>query len=78
MTTIWFGGLIGVDATGVLGHGALGDPLVPTSMLLSSIAGIRISSVSAGFGFNAAVSAAGKVYTWGLVYRLCGRLGHGD
>ena len=40
-------------------------PTAPTPTPLPSIAGIRISSVSAGCGFNAAVSAAGTVYTWG-------------
>ena len=67
-----------LEATGVLGHGALDadDFVVPTPTLLPSMAGIRISSVSAGFGLNAAVSAAGKVYTWGIGGG--GRLSHGD
>ncbi len=55
----------------MLGHAD--DPLVPTPTLLPSIAGIRISSVSAGLGYTVAVSATGKVYTWGNR----GRLGHG-
>ena len=39
--------------------------MMPAPTLLPSMAGIRISSVSvsAGSEFNAAVSAAGKVYT---------------
>ena len=62
---------------GALGHGELDaeDPVVPTPMLLPSMVGIRISSVSAGVGFNAAVSAAGTLYTWGKSGD--GRLGHG-
>ena len=51
-------------------------PTAPTPTPLPSIAGIRISSVSAGCGFNAAISAACTVYTWGEGYK--GRLGHGD
>jgi hypothetical protein len=60
---------------GALGHGELeGEArMVPTPTLLPSMAGIRISSVSAGDWFNAAVSAAGTVYTWGRR-----SLGHGD
>ena len=64
------------EATGLMGHGEMPHPLVPTPTLLPSMAGIRISSVSAGFGFNAAVSAAGKVYTWGAGNGGC--LGHGN
>ena len=62
----------------VLGHGALhGDnPVVPAPTLLPSMAVIRISSVSAGCGFNVAVSGAGKIYTWGVGDGGC--LGHGD
>ena len=70
--------LFGVKATGVLSRGTLDadNPVVPTPTLLPSMAGIRISSVSAGLGFNVAVSAAGKVYTWGT--GIEGSLGHGD
>ena len=50
--------------------------MVPITTPLPSIAGIRISSVSAGTGFNAAASAAGRVYTWGI--GTDGRLGCGD
>ncbi len=70
---------IGVEATGVLGHGALDadDSVVPTPTLLPSMADLRISSVSSGGGFSAVVSAAGKVNTWGVGDG--GRLGgHGD
>jgi hypothetical protein len=61
---------------GMLGHGELEteDRMVPTPTLLPSMTGIRISSVSAGSGFNAAVSAAGTVYSWGNTRSL----GHGD
>jgi alpha-tubulin suppressor-like RCC1 family protein len=64
---------------GVLGNGELDfeeGRVVPIPTLLLSMAGIRISSVSAGYGFIAAVSAAGTVYTWGE--GADGRLGHGD
>ncbi len=66
------------DANGMLGHSELGadDSVVLTNMLLPSMAGIRFSSLSPGLGFNAAVSAAGKVYAWDVENR--GRLGHGD
>ena len=63
---------------GMLGHGALDgeDRVVRTPTLLPSMVGILISSVSAGCDLNAAVSAAGTVYTWGVGG---GRfLGHGD
>jgi hypothetical protein len=65
-------------AAGVLGHGALNDVdfSVSTPMLLPSMVGIRINSVSAGEGFGVAVSAAGNVYTWGEGDN--GQLGHGD
>jgi hypothetical protein len=59
-------GLLGLGAakeeykSGSLGQGKLDgeDRVVQTPTPLSSMAGIRISSVSAGCGFNAAVSAA--------------------
>ncbi len=62
----WVRDVIGVEVTGVLGNVELdaNDPAIPTLTLLPSIAGIRISSVSAGIGFNAAVSAAGKGIPW--------------
>ena len=49
----------------MLGHGALDgeDRVVRTPTLLPSMVGILISSVSAGCDFNAAVLAAGTVYT---------------
>ena len=50
--------------------------MLPTPTLLPSMAGIRISCVSAGYGFVAAVSVAGRVYTWGDGDQ--GQLGHGD
>jgi alpha-tubulin suppressor-like RCC1 family protein len=59
---------------GALGHGCLNVISTPTP--LPSMAGIRISSVSAGNGFNVGVSASRKVYTWGSGY--LGQLGHGD
>ncbi len=50
--------------------------MIPTPTLLPSMVGINISHVSAGWGFSAAVLAAGTVYTWGKgVY---GSLGHGN
>ena len=60
-----------------LGHSEVefGDDL-PVPTLLRSTAHIRFSRVSAAEGSNTALSAAGKVFTWG-----CGRgwlLGHGD
>jgi alpha-tubulin suppressor-like RCC1 family protein len=63
---------------GVLGHGDLNDDdfVLKTPSLLPSMADIRITCVSAGEGFNAAVSAAGDVYTWGVGEK--GQLGHGD
>jgi len=66
------------EATGLLGHGELdaNDPVVTTPTLLPSMARIRVSGISAGIGFNAAVSAAGTVYTWGVGNH--GRLGHGN
>ena len=65
-------------AAGVLGHGDInGDNfIVKTPTCLPSTTGIRISCVSAGLGFSAAVSAAGNVYTWGEGDE--GQLGHGD
>ena len=72
----WLQDVVEVTATGLHGHGALDadDLLVPSPTLLPTIADIRISSVSSGCWFNVAVSAAGKVYTWGSG----GCLGHGD
>ena len=63
---------------GMLGHDLLDgeDPVIATPTLLPSVEGIRISSVASGFGFRAAVSAAGTVYTWGIGVYGC--LGHGD
>ena len=62
---------------GVLGLGELdGEAVVTTPTLLPSMAGIRTSSVTAGYMFNSAVLAAGTVYTWGIGDE--GRLGHGD
>ena len=60
-----------------VGHDELDEdnPVVPTPTRLSSIEGIRFSSVSAGYGCTAAVSFAGTVYTWGTDAYL---LGHGD
>ena len=70
-------GAEGEDEPGVLGLGELDDEAVVTTPTpLPSMAGIRISSVTAGFWFNAAVSATGTVYTWGRCDH--GRLGHGD
>ena len=65
-------------AAGVLGHGCLDNAkfIVPTPTLLPAITEIRFSSVSAGEGFNAAVSSSGNVYTWGE--GEFGQLGHGD
>ena len=62
------------ESTGLLGHGELdvNNPVVPKPTRLLSMAGIRISSVSAGLGFCAAV----KVYTWGVGTDGC--LGHGN
>jgi hypothetical protein len=64
--------------TGVLGHGELDseDRVLRTATLLPSTACIRIRSVAAGYGFSAAVSAAGAVYTLGKGDG--GRLGHSD
>ena len=63
---------------GILGHGELNDDdfIVKTPTLLPSMADTRITCVCTGEGFNAAVSAAGDVYTWGDGQK--GQLGHGD
>ncbi len=51
--------------TGMLGLCELEEEerVVPTPTLLPSMAGIRIRSIAAGTVLNAAVSAAGTVYT---------------
>ena len=48
---------------GTLGHGSLNDILKPTIIKINE--NIRIQLVSAGTGHTAAVSVAGKLYTWG-------------
>ena len=65
-------------AAGALGRGEIDydDFIVPTPTLLPSMVGIRMSCVSAGEGFSAAVSVAGNVYTCGDGAE--GQLGHGD
>ena len=63
---------------GVLGHGKRNDQdrIIRAPTPLQSMAGVRIRSVAAGCGFNASVSAAGTVHTWGVGDFGC--LGHGD
>ena len=81
-------GVEGTGMRGALGHGELDgvdqtsedldvqERMVHTPTSLPSTAFLRIASVSAGSGFNAAVSVAGMVYTWGTGDHGC--LGHGD
>jgi alpha-tubulin suppressor-like RCC1 family protein len=60
-----------------LGLGAVEEPVVvPTSLVQGPLRGFRVVKVSAGYKISAAITACGKLFTWGWSENYA--LGHGN
>jgi alpha-tubulin suppressor-like RCC1 family protein len=66
----------GYGEFGQLGHGDEEDQWAPRQVEAGRFGGERVVFVAAGGNHTVAVTAGGRLYTWGLGY--LGQLGHGD
>ena len=66
----------GLNATGQLGDGGCSKQPCPTPLLARCPAGVCVVQVCCGEEFSCAVTADGRLLTWG--FGGCGQLGHGS
>ena len=66
----------GLNATGQLGNGGASNGATPTPAAVRLPAGVAATAIAAGEEFSCALTAEGRLFTWG--YGGCGQLGHGS